>query len=129
MYLTLPFPSSFGYILISDQLQCNVNNLYIVLIFFLNWLKFTFKVCLNFEIVCTDLKFGSYEFHNRIHCRVPDKEWPFQDGGLYIIKKVGVKSVQTISKFKQTLKVNFSQLNNCYNSIHCDFLFVIDIPN
>ena len=25
-----------------------------------------------------------------IHCRVPDKKWSFQDGGLYIIKKVGV---------------------------------------
>ena len=25
------------------------------------------------------------------HCRVPDTEWSFQDGGLYIVKKVGVK--------------------------------------
>ena len=25
------------------------------------------------------------------HCHVPDKEWSFQDGGLYIIKKVGAK--------------------------------------
>ena len=36
MYLTLPNIESFGYVLISDQLQYNVNNLYIVLIFFLN---------------------------------------------------------------------------------------------
>ena len=31
-----------------------------------------------------------------IHCRVPDKEWSFQDGGLYIIKKVGVKILTII---------------------------------
>ena len=28
--------------------------------------------------------------------RVPDKEWSFQDGGLYIIKKVGVKILTII---------------------------------
>ena len=37
-------------------------------------------------IVSTDLKLGDTEYN---HCRVPDKEWSFQDGGLYIIKKVG----------------------------------------
>jgi hypothetical protein len=35
------------------------------------------------------------------------------------------KSIQTTPKLKQTLKENFSQLNNCYNSIHCNFLFVL----
>jgi hypothetical protein len=28
--------------------------------------KFALKVCLNFEVVCIDLKFGSSEFHERI---------------------------------------------------------------
>jgi hypothetical protein len=28
--------------------------------------KFALKVCLNFEVVCIDLKFGSNEFHERI---------------------------------------------------------------
>jgi hypothetical protein len=28
--------------------------------------KFAFKVCLNFEVVCIDLEFGSNEFHERI---------------------------------------------------------------
>ena len=27
------------------------------------------------------------------YCRVPDTEWSFQDGGLYIVKKVGYLSV------------------------------------
>ena len=30
------------------------------------------------------------------HCRVPDTEWSFQDGGLYIVKKVGVKILTII---------------------------------
>jgi hypothetical protein len=30
------------------------------------------------------------------HCRVPDTEWSFQDDGLYIIKKVGVKILTII---------------------------------
>jgi hypothetical protein len=28
--------------------------------------KFALKVCLSFEVVCIDLKFGSSEFHERI---------------------------------------------------------------
>jgi hypothetical protein len=36
--------------------------------------------------------FETYRFlKQQIHCRVPDTEWSFQDGGLYIVKKVGVK--------------------------------------
>ena len=35
-----------------------------------------------------------------IHCRVPDKEWSFQDGGLYIIKKVGVKILTIIVLYR-----------------------------
>jgi hypothetical protein len=31
-----------------------------------------------------------------LHCRVPDTEWSFQDGGLYIVKKVGVKILTII---------------------------------
>jgi hypothetical protein len=31
-----------------------------------------------------------------IHFRVPDTEWSFQDGGLYIVKKVGVKILTII---------------------------------
>ena len=34
------------------------------------------------------------------HCRVPDKEWSFQDGGLYIIKKVGVKILTIIVLYR-----------------------------
>jgi hypothetical protein len=30
------------------------------------WNKFALKVCLNFEVVCIDLRFGSNEFHERI---------------------------------------------------------------
>ena len=30
------------------------------------------------------------------HCRVPDTEWSFQDGVLYIVKKVGVKILTII---------------------------------
>ena len=36
----------------------------------------------------------------RVHCRVPDKEWSFQDGGLYIIKKVGVKILTIIVLYR-----------------------------
>jgi hypothetical protein len=32
--------------------------------------------------------------------RVPDKEWSFQDGGLYIIKKVGVKILTIIVLYR-----------------------------
>ena len=35
-----------------------------------------------------------------IHCRVPDKEWSFQDGGLYIIKKGGVKILTIIVLYR-----------------------------
>ena len=63
---------------------------------------------------CSSLKKRSYlsqwgikEFHlsnffssNHIHCRVPDKEWSFQDGGLYIIKKVGVKILTIIVLYR-----------------------------
>ena len=35
-----------------------------------------------------------------IHCRVPDKEWSFQDGRLYIIKKVGVKILTIIVLYR-----------------------------
>ena len=35
-----------------------------------------------------------------VHCRVPDKEWSFQDGGLYIIKKVGVKILTIIVLYR-----------------------------
>ena len=34
------------------------------------------------------------------------------------------KFIQTTSKLKQTLKENSSQLNDCYNSIHCNFVFL-----
>ena len=34
------------------------------------------------------------------HCRVPDTEWSFQDGGLYIIKKVGVKILTIIVLYR-----------------------------
>jgi hypothetical protein len=34
------------------------------------------------------------------HCRVPDNEWSFQDGGLYIIKKVGVKILTIIVLYR-----------------------------
>ena len=36
----------------------------------------------------------------KLHCRVPDKEWSFQDGGLYIIKKVGVKILTIIVLYR-----------------------------
>jgi hypothetical protein len=34
------------------------------------------------------------------HCRVPDKEWSFQDGGLYIIEKVVVKILTIIVLYR-----------------------------
>jgi hypothetical protein len=34
------------------------------------------------------------------HCRVPDTEWSFQDGGLYIVKKVGVKILTIIVLYR-----------------------------
>ena len=36
------------------------------------------------------------------HCRVPDTEWSFQDGGLYmyIVKKVGVKILTNIVLYR-----------------------------
>jgi hypothetical protein len=34
------------------------------------------------------------------HDRVPNKEWSFQDGGLYIIKKVGVKILTIIVLYR-----------------------------
>jgi hypothetical protein len=43
-----------------------------------------------------DLRINRYHFH----CRVPDKEWSFQDGGLYIIKKVGVKILTVIVLYR-----------------------------
>jgi hypothetical protein len=34
------------------------------------------------------------------HCGVPDTEWSFQDGGLYIVKKVGVKILTNIVLYR-----------------------------
>jgi hypothetical protein len=34
------------------------------------------------------------------HCRVPENEWSFQDGGLYIIKKVGVKILTIVVLYR-----------------------------
>ena len=38
--------------------------------------------------------------YRQLHCRVPDKEWSFQDGGLYIVKKVGVKILTIIVLYR-----------------------------
>ena len=46
---------------------------------------------------CHQNIFASCQYH---HCRVPDKEWSFQDGGLYIIKKVGVKILTIIVLYR-----------------------------
>ena len=34
------------------------------------------------------------------YCRVPDTEWSFQDGGLYIVKKVDVKILTIIVLYR-----------------------------
>ena len=43
---------------------------------------------------------NNYLYTRLYHCRVPDKEWSFQDGGLYIIKKVGVKILTIIVLYR-----------------------------
>ena len=43
---------------------------------------------------------GPFFLLHGYHCRVPDKEWSFQDGGLYIIKKVGVKILTIIVLYR-----------------------------
>jgi len=54
-----------------------------------------------------DLDLDCHKFHfflatsgRQYHCRVPDKEWSFQDGRLYIIKKVGVKILTIIVLYR-----------------------------
>jgi hypothetical protein len=48
----------------------------------------------------TDPTKNSILITKQYHCRVPDKEWSFQDGGLYIIKKVGVKILTIIVLYR-----------------------------
>ena len=66
------------------------------------------NVC-DFGIHCNDLSDENHEkcaskyivlIASNYHCRVPDKEWSFQDGGLYIIKKVGVKILTIIVLYR-----------------------------
>jgi hypothetical protein len=63
----------------------------------------------DFGIHCNDLSDENHEkcaskyivlITNNYHCRVPDKEWSFQDGGLYIIKKVDVKILTIIILYR-----------------------------
>ena len=42
----------------------------------------------------------------------------------YVVVGWGFQSTEKTKVCYQTLKENSSQLNNCYNSIHCNFLFV-----
>jgi hypothetical protein len=42
-----------------------------------------------------------------MHCRVPDTEWSFQDGGLYIVKKVGVKILTIVLDYTNTFEFEF----------------------
>jgi hypothetical protein len=50
--------------------------------------------------VITNRLQNSFKIKDNNHCRVPDKEWSFQDGGLYIIKKVGVKILTIIVLYR-----------------------------
>jgi hypothetical protein len=67
----------------------------------ISWISFIcLKFCLNFEVVCIDLKFGSNEFHQHIADGTNDSE--------NIPKRyLQLKIFQPVSKYKYFLLANF----------------------
>ena len=60
--------------------------------------KLTGRKRITFDNNVHQIAIFSDELEN--HCRVSDKEWSFQDGELYIIKKVGVKILTIIVLYR-----------------------------
>jgi hypothetical protein len=50
--------------------------------------------------LCHDKNMTKMYGNGIIFCRVPDKEWSFQDVRLYIVKKVGVKILTIIVLYR-----------------------------